>query len=179
VAFAVNDVGLIVGQSNTPGPDPYSEGGPIHACTWTNGVIKDLGTLGGADGISMATAVSSNGRIAGWTTGPTGNHACTFSGGTITDLGTISGFTQTRATGINASGTVVGLAATRKYGGNTTRAFVYSGGTIANIHDRISNLGGWTIIQLNAINDNGTIVGVGIVPASMGYGTHAIQLTPQ
>jgi probable HAF family extracellular repeat protein len=178
-ACAVNDAGLIVGQSNTSGPDPYSAGGPLHACSWSNGVIHDLGTLGGASGTSQATAVSSNGLIAGWTTSPAGNHACVFSGGTITDLGALPGLKSTRATAINASGTVIGLATNSKYGGNSTRGFLYRNGTIANIQDKISNLGGWTITQLNAINDAGAIVGVGIVPASVGYGTHAILLTPQ
>ncbi len=179
VATAVNGAGLIAGSSNTPGPDPYTEGGPIHACSWTNGVIKDLGTLGGASGTSQALAVSSNGQIAGWTTSTTGNHACVFSAGTIRDLGTITGFKATRATGINAAGTVIGLATNGKYGGNSTRAFVYKGGAISNIHDKVSNLNGWTITQLNAINDAGAIVGVAIVPASVGYGTHGILLTPQ
>lgn len=174
-ASAINDAGLIVGQSNVAGE--YYYGGPLHACSWTNRVIRDLGTLGGPDGVSAATAVSLNGRIAGWTTSPTGNHACTFATGAITDLGTVPGFRSSRATGINASGTVIGLLSNGSYGGNSTRAFVYSGGKIDNIANRVSNLGGWTIIQLNAINDAGVIVGVAIVPS--GSGTHAVILRPQ
>ena len=176
VAIAVNDAGLIVGSSSPKGSDPYTAG-PPHACCWTNGVIKDLGTLGGASGSSTASAVSSNSKIAGFTTlAVGGQHAATFQNGTITDLGAVPGFTSSRATGINASGVVVGLLANGRYGGNSTRGFYSVAGVIDNLNNHIASAPGWSIIQANAINDAGVIAGVGIGPGAL---SHAVLLTPQ
>ena len=46
VPYDINEAGLVVGSSRTAG------NGPIHAFLWKNGVLVDLGTLGGTGALS-------------------------------------------------------------------------------------------------------------------------------
>jgi len=57
LASAINDAGQIVGGASFPGRD-------FDAAVWQNGVLTDLGTLGG-DCYSFADAINSRGQIVG------------------------------------------------------------------------------------------------------------------
>lgn len=59
LATDINNHGQVVGWSNTDDAD-----GRIRAFVWQDGVMMDLGTLGGED--SRADAVNDNGWIIGW-----------------------------------------------------------------------------------------------------------------
>jgi probable HAF family extracellular repeat protein len=67
-ALHVDDGGQIVGSSTTGVPDPLSFlGESIHPFVWQNGVMQDLGTLGGPDALpSNQCGNGRNGLVAGF-----------------------------------------------------------------------------------------------------------------
>jgi probable HAF family extracellular repeat protein len=67
-ALHVDDGGQIVGSSTTGIPDPLSFlGESIHPFVWQNGVMQDLGTLGGPDALpSNQCGNGRNGLVAGF-----------------------------------------------------------------------------------------------------------------
>jgi probable HAF family extracellular repeat protein len=91
------------------------------AYSWRNGVIHDLGTLGGPD--AMAVSINESGQIIGNSyTNSDLSPACSFPGfdslttgaflwknGTMTNLGSLGG-TCTNATAINNRGQVAGYS---------------------------------------------------------------------
>ena len=95
-ALAINDAGVIIGRSQLAS-------GPIHAFRHENGVMQDLGTLGGAD--SEALNISRERVIVGWSDTSAGErHAFVWRDGVMTDLNTLippgTGWVLEAATGI-------------------------------------------------------------------------------
>ena len=82
-AYAINERGDVVGQSETALGQP-------HAFLWKNGKMTDLGTLGGGS-VSIATDINERGQVVG--VGRTASfepHAFLWQNGTMTDLGALS-----------------------------------------------------------------------------------------
>ncbi|HZQ25290.1 MAG TPA: hypothetical protein VFA89_21055 [Terriglobales bacterium] len=123
-ATGINDIGQVVGWSTTV---PVYENwygwygqAPIHAVLWTNGAMRDLGTLSG-DTFSAAAKINSYGQVVGASgnsAGPEDRYRVlgrpfiwSDSSG-MTDLNNLipfdSGWVLTSATDINASGKIVG-----------------------------------------------------------------------
>jgi probable HAF family extracellular repeat protein len=150
VAYAINDAGYIVGESNLAGD------GASRAFSYTPGVgLADLGSLGGTR--SVAYALNASGQVVGESTLSSGSGSRAFShttGGGMVDLGTFNNNGDySAAFGINASGTIVGK--TTGVEANYHRAFSYTnGGSMV----ELGTLGG-NHSSANAINDAGTIVG--------------------
>jgi probable HAF family extracellular repeat protein len=98
-AYAINDVGQVVGQSGTGS-------GLVHAfMTGPDGEgMTDLGTLGG---YSLAYGINDAGQVVGWSTtaamGPAHAFITGPDGTDMTDLGTLAG-DFSAASGINDAG---------------------------------------------------------------------------
>ena len=206
----VNDSGQIVGQStiNTD-PDPYSFlGTSFHTFVWQNGVMRDIGTLGGPDAgpsqgginqrhdliagssyinsipnpgtgiptqdpflwqngvmtdlgslggtIGGAQVANNRGQVIGGSNlaGDVISHAFFWDRGVMTDLGTLGGDNVT-AYWLNDAGEVVGYADTATSG--ISHAFLWKQGTIRDL----GQVGTDPCSKARAINSQEQIVGSG------------------
>jgi probable HAF family extracellular repeat protein len=111
-AYAVNNLGDIVGSSGVLDNAGIEQS---HAFLYTRGLLRDLGTLGGA--FSYAYGVNDFGQIVGWSELADGNssHAFVYLGGQMRDLNdllsvTTPGWTVTSANGINDRSQIVANA---------------------------------------------------------------------
>jgi probable HAF family extracellular repeat protein len=127
-AHSVNDRGWVAGVANVTGDTAE------HASLWRNGVVIDLGTLGGVNSNVDFPVKNDGGLIAGFaqtsTQDPLGEQFCTFActlsggacegsnlscrgflwqNGVMTSLPTLGG-NNSAATGVNNQGLVVGAA---------------------------------------------------------------------
>ncbi|HEY2838871.1 MAG TPA: DUF3466 family protein [Pirellulales bacterium] len=147
--LAINSQGHVAGLSDIPPNTGY------HAFLYSDGVMQDLGTLGGNE--SRAYGINDNDEVVGWSdltgTYPDSDHAFLYSQGVMTDIGTL-GSDQSLAWGINNSGQVVGSAAWHI-------AFSYSNGVMTDL----GSLGAPNNSQAaaTAINSSGQIVGLSSV----------------
>jgi len=131
VAYGINDNGQIIGEV----------GGRSYL--WNNGVLTDLGTLGGSNVI--ARAINLSGQITGWSDIGSQTHAFLWDKGVMKDLGTLGG-TISYAYGINSYGQVVGWS---QMANGESHGFLYTDGKMTDIGD----------IRPKGINDLGQIVG--------------------
>ena len=160
-AFAVTDNGIVVGYAVNP--DNLR-----HAFLWQNGVMVDLGTLGGVE--LLAFDVSNNGQVvvgAAFTT--SGNHAFLWKASTgMVDLGTLGGGSVAYAVDSNGS-VVVGESHTASGADHAFRWTKSSG--MADI----GTLGGDLARALD-VNSKGDVV-VGFSSLATGGNEHAFRWT--
>jgi probable HAF family extracellular repeat protein len=143
VAYGINDSGQIVGDSASS------------AFLYSNGVMTYL-TPPGTD-LSTAAAINNSGQIAGQAGVP--GVAFLYSDGAFTPLSLPAPYNyESRATGINASGQVIGDSEDIS---SSPRAFLYSGGKMTDL----GTLGNWAASMATGINDSGQVVGVVYTPS--------------
>lgn len=134
---------LVAGCSETDLADPE------HAFLWQNGVMTDLGTLGGAS--SRAYAINDGGQVTGWAESDEGAaHAFLWSAGAMRDLGTLGGsFSVGRD--LNSCRRVVGWSETAS---GAVHAFSWSAGAMVDL----GTLGG-ADSRAYGIDGTGRVVG--------------------
>jgi probable HAF family extracellular repeat protein len=126
-AQLLNDRGVVVGQADTPTPNPYYpndnqtffgvDANVAHALQWRQGVLTDLGTLpGGVD--SLAVWINQSGVVGGLSEdgeidpllGVPRSTAVLWVDGKILSLGTLDGGYESAVNSINDHGQAVGVA---------------------------------------------------------------------
>ena len=139
-AFGINDVGEIVGSSNTAST--------LRATRWNGGSPAPLSLPAGRTA-SEAFAVNNSGTVAGYVSGAPGMQASLWANdGSVQLLGTISNGETSQATAVNTQGDAAGW--TQKNG--IARAFLWTAGTM-------NFLPGGSASRANGINDSQEVVG--------------------
>jgi probable HAF family extracellular repeat protein len=177
VSSAINDNDQLTGY--------FSLTGSVHHAFFYDGVIHDLGTLGGTN--SNGNAINVVGHIAGTASLPPSGpaqiqhgHAFLYDG-TMHDLGTTDGLNSSVGTGINNAGQLVGYSwfdpapSLVAIDSANDRAFVYTPQTgVVDLNTLIDPSSGWVLNDANSINNVGQILGYGTI----GGQWHAFLLTP-
>lgn len=163
-ANAINNHGQVVGRASNG-----------RAFLYSNGTMKDLGTLQGSFGWSNAKGINNLGQIVGESTYSSATNsyrAFLYSNGSMTDLGTMGG-EHSSASSINDRGQIVGLTVLRsttsmnKWGEWESEqwSFLYENGSMSNTPTYMGYAD-----YANSINNNGEIVGTQQIK-----GVHAIE----
>ncbi len=171
-ATSIDDAGQIAGASDVSTTiDPQLGFVPIHAYRLANGVMTDLGTLGG--GASVAFALNNEGDVIGYSTlaGEQHMHAFRWQDGVMSDLGVLDGDTDSAAFGLNSRSQVVGFSATN----STSRAFIKQDGVMTDLNTLISPTSGFQLAVGWWINEAGQIAAQALVERTGEM--HAVLLT--
>ena len=152
-ASTINNQGHIGGQL-------FQRDGRSSAFLWHDGIITDLGTLGGTR--AGITGLNDMGVAIGWSTINANDlsqaHAIIQIDGEMHDLGTLHG-EHTRAYDINNANQIVGFS---KNAQKRWSAFVWENYELTDLNSEIDPSLGYRLISSNGINDRGDIIAVGI-----------------
>jgi probable HAF family extracellular repeat protein len=168
VGFDINDRGQIVGAAANAVPDPASMFGfatQTRPFVWKHGVMMDLDTLGGTDGVAFME--NKSGQIMGqfYVQGTTNIDSIFWDeNGNAVDIGSLGGTNSNCPIcgpwWINNRGQVVGNSTLA--GDAAHHGFVWGHGTLTDL----GTLGG-NNSEANWINDSGLVVGRADVPGSL------------
>lgn len=131
VVVTENASGQVAGDSYTDGTPNASTGVPTgHPYLWTNGHMRDLGTLGGTQ--SATNWLNRRGEVVGFTSlaGDRVGHPFLWTGGHLLDLGSLGG-SSGLAWYIDDGGDVVGWSSPA--GDQTVHAFLWRDGVMTDL----------------------------------------------
>jgi probable HAF family extracellular repeat protein len=166
-AFTVNESGQAVGASGACSafnPISLLNFQPLHALLWENGVVTDLGSLGGtghAGGIS-ARSINNMGQVVGGSDlrGDQTFHAFLWTKSMgMQDLGTVTGDFASEAIANNDSGDVVGVSLDNQF---NPRAFLWRNGVMADLNSLVPAGSPLYLFTACSINSSGDIIGIAI-----------------
>jgi probable HAF family extracellular repeat protein len=175
IGGAVNNHGQVAGCANNATPDSFGLGclgfaadpQEGRAFLWQNGVMQDLGTLGGPD--SSAGLVNESGEVAGWalldstpnpTTGIPTQHPFLWDHGVMKDLGTIGGTAVFEVNSLNNRGQVAG--GMNVAGDQSYHPFLWDGQSLKDL----GTLGG-TFGNAFWLNEGGAVTGWANLPGDL------------
>jgi len=180
-ASGINEVGQVVGGTSVNStPVPPFGGPPFFAFFWENGVMTNLGALGGIE--SLAFAINNRAQAVGEFTfvdsdGTGISHAFRWQGGLMQDLGTVTGDQASIALAINHKGQVVGVSGSGFIDDFTpVHAFLWENGVLTDLNTLIPANSGLQLIFAFGINTRGQI-DAWAFQFSTGN-VHAVLLTP-
>jgi probable HAF family extracellular repeat protein len=166
--FEVNSCGVGVGMSENGGTDPFTGWPTVHATTFSDGQVSDMGALPGGQE-SFAIAINDRGQATGMSSDGTPDPFSFFGWGTETrgfvwqhgamhDLGTLGG-ADTVVNNLNQRGQIAGWSYTNgtanpATGHPTTDPFLWQNGHMRDL----GTLGG-TYGLANWLNNRGEVVG--------------------
>lgn len=174
---AINESGQIVGWAENTTPDPFSFAGLFFfgsdlgtqtlAFLWQDGVMQDLGTLGGPD--ALAANINNRGQVAGNSytnfapdpiTGVPPIHPFIWENGHMRDLIDEPGITFALVNGLTENGRVIGTFDSPDH--SATHPFVWDKGVFTDL----GTLGG-TQGRPNQANEAGEVVGQSTFPGDI------------
>lgn len=168
-AFSINNRDQITGVAANATPDPFSMAGSQtqgRAFLWQDGIMRDLGTLGGPD--SFGWFVTDRGQVVGVSytsampnpvTGQPPAHAFLWQDGKMRDLGSLGGSVPTfgGVNDVNSRGEIVGQSDLA--GDQAAHPFLWDGSRLTDLGTLGGNFG-----SANSINERGDIVGWATLP---------------
>lgn len=163
-ATAINASGQVAGISGgSPGSSTQKVGD--RGFIWTNGTLTDLGFPTGFDATNASVSLVEGINDNGWVTGswqqyvngvPQLRRAFIYRNGVVEDL--LPTLQHSDAYDINNFGQIVGLA---QRADQSFFSFLWDGGQIYDLQDLVDPASGWIVDGVEAINNNGQILGVG------------------
>lgn len=157
-AYAVNNAGQVVGAALPTG------GYPLHGFVWANGVMRDLGGLGGTGEATVGLGINGTGSVVGFSQTRSGEtHGFLWTDGTMRDLGVLGpAFTyrSSQASGINDAGVVVGSARVSGADYGYSVGTVWRNGVLTDLNSVVNVPAGRRIRHAMDVDDKGVIVAV-------------------
>ena len=147
-------------------------GSPSRAFVWnsTDGA-RDLGMLNGEEGRYVAAAITSGGRIVGYTRTESNEYKA-FLWEPGSGMQALPGDGDSLAYGINQHGHIVGAGGTMI--GLEGKAYLWKDGQRIDLNDTLPFDSGWELREARDINDQGRICGTGLIGGEF----HAFLMTP-
>lgn len=177
-AFAINELGDAVGWVEFESTGELLA--PQRAALWSADArsTTNLGALGGTQARSVAHDINTAREIVGAsdtvagnpsTTPGAGRRAFLWKRGAMTALGTLEGHPDSEAFAVNARGEIVGTSYKHLCGPCRPRAVRWIAGGVVDLNSEIPPDSGWHLMEATDVNDDGCIVGRGLLNGQSRY----------